>query len=268
MRHLLYKAAAALAAAALAGALSAAAAGAAIVNGPAYTNLSPGPALAGYQVNGNGLRAYNDVRGTAFIPSGSTSNLAVYLQTNASSGGQTAELALVRGAFFCSATQWGLEYGYGAAAAPGPLALVTLTEASGAVCLNAGSSYYLEVHYSTLLHEIAFVAGPTETDNNTLNSVSSGGLQIFRAPAVGVHYTSALPTVNTEQASFTRDGLTSLDHPTWPHGGTNSRLNLASQNTLLVDALPTGTAPTVLDPVFLAPSVFGSGGSFSVNATP
>lgn len=250
-------------------ALGATSAGA-VVTGTAYTNLTPGPALAGYQVNGNGLKAYNDVRTTAHIPAGSTSNAAAYLQVNPLTGGITAELALVHGASFCAADQWGLEEGIGNNSSPGPLSIISLSQVPGpAVCINAGGSEYMEVHYSTFLQKIAFVAGPSEFGNtNTLNTPSVG-FQIFRSPAVGVHYTGPLPGVNTPQASFTRDGLTSLDHPFAPAGGTNSRLNLASQSTLEVEALVNNSSstPTVANPVFLNTSAFGSGGSFSVTAS-
>lgn len=253
-------------------------AGAATVNGPAFTDLNVGPALAGYEVNGNGTKAYNDVRGTVFIPAGSKSNPAVFLQTNTVSGGHTSELALVlngaanlSGPVTCAADQWTLAEGWGVPVKPGPLALVQLHQAPGNTCVNAGSSYYLEVHYSTLLREIAYVAGPNEfTNTNTLNTAFIGFQQFF-APAVGVHYVGALPTVNTPQASFTRDGLTSLNNSHARRGGTNSRLNLASQNTLEVEAIVSADgppdAPTVSDPVFLNTSAFGSGGSFSVTAS-
>jgi len=254
-------------------------AGAATVNGPAYTDLSAGPALAGYEVSGNGTKAYNDVRGTVFIPAGSTSNPSVFLQTNTISGGHTSELALVRnaaaqgvvGATACAADQWTLAEGWGLPTKPGPLQLTQLHQAPGGTCVNANSSFYLEVHYSTLLREIAYVAGPDEfTNANTLNTAFIG-FQQFLAPAVGVHYVGALPAENTLQASFTRDGLTSLDNSHARRGGTNSRLNLASQNTLNVQAIVTADGPpdfpTVADPVFLSTSAFGSGGSFSVTAS-
>lgn len=252
------------------GLASAVPASAAVVNGPAYTTLNPGPALAGYEVNGNGLKAYNDVRGTAHIPVGSTSNAALFLQTSTVTGGHTSELALVHGASFCASDQWGLEYGWGVPSAPGPLALVFLHQVPGpAICVNAGGSEYLEVHYSTKLRQIAYVAGANEFGNtNTLVAVPVG-FQEFFAPAIGVHYTdSSLPGVSTPQASFTRDGLTSLDNPHARAGGTNNRLNLASQSTLEVEAVPgPSTTPTVLNPVFLNTSAFGSGGSFSVTAS-
>ena len=241
-------------------------AGAATVTGPAFTQD-----LAGYQVNGNGSTAYNEVRGTVQIPAGSTSNAAIYLQENAFSGGLTAELALVKGGNGCLANQWGLEAGVGSNAAPGPLTLVSLTTpVPDHSCINAGGSEYLEVHYSTLLRQVVFVAGPNEFgDTNVLNTVQLYGLHIFHSPAVGVHYTAlpALPTVSTPQASFTRDGLTRLLSPAARRGGTNDRLNLASQSTLEVEATPSGAAPTVSNPVFLNTSGFGSGGSFSVTAS-
>jgi hypothetical protein len=251
-------------------ALAGTAASAAVVTGPAYTNLTPGPALAGYQVNGNGLKAYNEVRGTVHIPAGSTSNMAVYLQVNPLSGGITAELALVKGGNGCAADQWGLEAGIGNNTSPGPLSLVSLTiPVPDHTCVSAGGSEYLEVHYSTLLRRIAFVAGPNEFgDTNTLTE-QYVGFQVFRSPAVGVHYTAALPAINTPQASFTRDGLTSLDNPHARRGGTNDRLNLASQSTLEVEALVnnSSSAPTVSNPAFLSTSAFGSGGAFSVTAS-
>lgn len=258
------------------GLASAVPASAATVTGPAYTTLNPGPALAGYEVNGNGLKAYNDVRGTVHIPVGSTSNAALFLQTSTVTGGHTSELALVHNAAAqgistsCAADQWTLTEGWYVNTAPGPIQLGLLHAVPGpAVCVNAGGSYYLEVHYSTLLRQIAYVAGPNEFGNtNTLNTAFIG-FQEFFAPAIGVHYTDAsLPGVSTPQASFTRDGLTSLDNPHARAAGTNSRLNLASQSTEEVEAVPgPSTTPTVLNPVFLNTSAFGSGGSFSVTAS-
>jgi len=267
MRRILVAAFGLLTAAGLSLGLVQGVANAAIVTGPTYTND-----LAGYQVNGNGADGYNEVRGTVHVSPGSTSNAAIYLQENAFSGGLTAELALVKGGNGCLANQWGLEAGVGNNTSPGPLTLVSLTTpVPDHSCINAGGSEYLEVHYSTLLRQIVFVAGPNEFgDTNVLNNVQLTGLHIFHSPAVGVHYTvlPTLPTVSTPQMSFTRDGLTRLLNPSARRDGTNDRLNLASQSTLQVEATPSGAAPTVGNPVYLITSAFSSGGAFNVTAAP
>lgn len=262
MRNITRLAAAAITAAALA--LTPAIASAGVVTGATTQDV------AGYQVAGNGLQAYNDMRATVTIPAGSTSNAAVYLQETVNTGGYTAELALVASAACPGERQ--VEAGAGTVTAPGPLALTSLGTADigGTVaCVPLGTPWYLEVHYSTLLRTVAFVTGASEFGNvNTLGQVSAG-FREFRAPAIGAHYTAlpALPDVATPQASFTRAGLTRLLDPTARRGGTDGRLTLASQSLTDVVATVSGGPVTVGNPAYLQPSGFGAGSGFTVTAS-
>lgn len=231
--------------------------------------------LAGYQVAGNGLRAYNDVRATFTEAAASTSNAAVYLQESATTGGFTAELALVRNTAACpGATAYQVEAGTGTVAQPGPLPAAALSTAplgGTVICVAAGQPFYLEVHYSTFLRTAAFVGGVNEfTNTNTLGQVPVG-FHVFRAPALGAHYTAlpVLPVVSTPQISLTRVGLTLLLDPAARRGGTNSRITFASQSLTEVVATLTGGPVTIGNPAYLVPSAtFGPGSSFAVTAAP
>lgn len=246
--------------------------GLAIPAGAAVTTVAATPDLAGYQVAGNGLHAYNDVRATFTEAATSTSNAAVYLQESVTAGGFTAELAEVRGTAACPGA-FELQAGTGTVAAPGPLPAASLSTGplGGAViCVPAGQPFYLDVHYSTLLRTAAFVAGPNEFGNtNTLGQVVIG-FRLFRAPALGAHYTSlpVLPSVSAPQVSLTRVGLTQLLAPTARRGGTNGRITFASQSLTEVVATPSGGPVTVANRAYLVPSGFGAGSSFSVTAAP
>jgi len=246
--------------------------GLALPAGATVTTVAATPDLAGYQVAGNGLRAYNDARATFTEAPGSTSNAAVYLQESVNTGGFTAELALVRGTAACPG-MYELQAGTGTVAAPGPLPAAALSTAGlgGTVtCVPAGQPYYLEVHYSTLLRTAAFVAGRSEFgDTNTLGQVVAG-FRLFRAPALGAHYTSlpVLPSVSAPQVSLTRVGLTLLLDPTARRGGTSGRIGFASQSLTEVVATPSGGPVTVANRAYLVPSGFGAGSSFSVVAAP
>jgi hypothetical protein len=260
--------AAACMAAALIGAGPALAAPAAVVSA-AYTGpVTSGSSLAGYQVFGNGLDAFNDARATFTEAAGTSSNSAVYLQAQANTGGLTAELALVHGTPACPGAASQLEAGVAAAAAPGPLALAALTTSLGPVtCVPDGTPFYLEIHYSTLLRTVAFVAGPSEFgDANTLASVPVGFAE-FRSPADGAHYTAtALPVEDAPQLSVTRVGVTRLLDPAARRGGTDSRLTLNALSTQRVEATVDGGAPTVGSPVFLQATPMGTGSAFAVTA--
>jgi hypothetical protein len=236
-----------------------------------YTDLAT-QALAGRIVAGNNGEAFNNVRGTFHPAVGSTSNAAVTLQTSLTTGGFTAEEAMVLGGGTCPADEWAVEGGLGTTTAPGPLALVSLHQLPGSFCVAAGGSFYLDLYYSTLRRQIDFRGGLAEFTNTNVLESDFVGLRVFRDPSVGVHYTAALPTVDQSQFCFTRDGLTKLNHPLLRAGSTNSRLNLASVNANDVQALVTADGPpdhpTAGDPVFLRASAgYGTGGSFCVAAT-
>jgi hypothetical protein len=240
-----------------------------VVIGQAYTQD-----LAGYEVTGNGLKAYNDARATFTMEPGSTSNSAVFLQESSITGGITFEEALVQGNVTngCPTDQWVIEGSGGILTAPGPLDIADLHVLPGDTCVAAGVPYYLEVHYSTLHNEVAFLAGANEFNNvNVLSEFSLPPFihPVFYAPAIGVHFTaSSLPTENTPQACWTRVGLTQLLNPHALKGGTNGRLTLNAESTTEVSATVNGGPPTVSNPVYLNDSPMGTGSAFCVNATP
>lgn len=237
-----------------------------VVIGQAYTKD-----LAGYEVTGNGLKAYNDARATFTMEPGSTSNSAVFLQESSILGGFTVEEALVQGTVTngCPTDQWAIEGAAGFTAA-GPLTIGSLNVLPGDTCVAAGVPYYLEVHYSTLHNEIAYLAGPNEfNDVNVLWENPLPFHPVFYAPAIGVHFTAAsLPTENTPQACWTRVGLTQLLSPHALKGGTNGRLTLNAESTTEVSATVSGGSPTVSNPVYLNDTAMGTGSAFCVNATP
>lgn len=252
----------------------------------AYTDNNSGssaPALAGFQVAGNGSTGYNDIRVTATIPVGSSSNWAIYLQQRSTltNAGWTAELAAIKGGLTCPADQWALEAGTGFKTAAGPLSLGSMGNADlggSTVCIMGGQSFYYEVYYSTQQQRVSFLAGPQEFVNVTdFDSVHTPFFIVFHSPAMGVHYTSAtLPAVGTPQVSWTRAGLDQLLCSTCGAGGTH-RITFDAASLTQVEAIPTydgtgpspaGDHPTATDPVFLQSVGFGSGSSGSVNATP
>jgi hypothetical protein len=256
-----------------AGAASASPAGPAthphVVVGQAYTSD-----LAGYEATGNALKAYNDARGTFTMEPGSTSNAAVFLQESSITGGLTVEEALVQGNVTngCPTDQWVIEGRTGIVSSPGPLSITSLHVLPGDTCVGAGVPYYMEVHFSTLHQEIAYLAGPNEFNNvNVLAEFSLPSFihPTFYAPAIGVHFTAtSLPTENTPQACFTRVGLTQLLSPHAAAGGTNGRLTLNAESTTEVSATVSGLPPTVTNPIYLNDTAMATGSAFCVNATP
>lgn len=245
--------------------LGSAVAGAALLAMPAaqasVTTTTDTPNVAGFQVNGNGLRAYNDVRATFTVDSGSLSDPAVILQSLTSGGdGNTAELALIT-TDTCGADARQLEYAYG------PSSSLTFLSITPSVCVPDGTRYYLEIHYSTWLNQVSFLGG-TEQNSNVLKQIqlSPGDFQEFHAPAIVASYNlpapTAFPSATAEQVHWTRAGLTSLDHATWRRGGTNARITFASQNLVKYVATTDGASDGT---VFLEPAGgWGAGSSRSI----
>jgi hypothetical protein len=270
-------------------AVTAAAAGlafsaASVASATTITNNVEGEFLSGYQVN-NGLEGFNDVRGTIHLPASDPGPSSVYGQVaqgillgeNAQVGGYTAGLAFV----FTGANTWTLEAGHNSSAGPASTAvnIADLTPVVPNIVLHDGQAFYLEIHYSTSRREIAFVAGPNEFGApSDLGQASSGGPDIssgiphgivFEGPAAGVTATSGTVASNLFSGAvfgFTRDGLTKLLHPHAVADGTDSRLNMASQPAIRVQATEHGGASGVSNPFTLKNTLLGtqSGGAFQV----
>jgi hypothetical protein len=243
--------------------------------------------MAGYQVFGNGLQDYNEIRGTVTLPS--SENLVVDPDTVAIGmimqqdvdGGVTAALGFVYdagGSSKCASDQWTLMANTGTPSTPGPIplsALDLLTNESAVpasspsdICLNDGQSYYLEIHYSTHLHEVAYVAGPSEFgDNSDIGSDNISAGTGFQNPAIGTFINAPGLTDLTDgsvQGSWTRDGLTQPAGFNSKFGAAGARIPFSYPSTQLVESTEDGGVPTVSNLLTLVPSAFGAGASFSV----
>ncbi len=257
--------------------------------------------LAGYALQGNGVNGYNDVRGTVTVPAGTEVTgvagttpdaiaVGIALGANVSTGGHTFGLGLVwddnrttyapTGADYlptsdftpstCAADQWTVEYGRidnGTGPAPVPTAdLVPLIDFGSDQCVDAGDSYYLEMYESTGHANLAFIAGPTESDNDELADLTGvhGG---FKDPGVGITTTSGpdAATLNASDilASYTRVGIDEL-----LGGGTHAptkRLTFDAPN--YGEYTGTTTSSGTLgggNVITLQPSSFGVGSAFDV----
>jgi hypothetical protein len=176
----------------------------AATNGPSL-NLSN---EAGYQISSQ--VNFNEVRTIASIAPGSTSTVELGLESSVD-GGSQYDIGLVYSAgnyFLEDAVAHGVSQQAGI-----PSTALTWTPIAtdgipaGAPLFSAanGGTYYLEVHNSTRSHDVAFVAGPSETDVATLDN-ATGAPMVFNAPNIEVVNTHAGPAAL--QASFFRSGVT------------------------------------------------------------
>lgn len=235
--------------------------------------------LAGYQVFGNGLDHFNEVRGTVALPASEVSTVpadsiadGLVLQARVN-GGKTAGLAFVYDVpgGGCLADQWTLEAGYETLSGPGPIVLGDLTPlqnlSAGAspVCLNGGTSAYLEIHLSTKDRILSFLEGPNEYGDYSDLCDIPWVFGTFQAPAVGTDVTSGpdaqLVADPSTQATWSRVGLT--QESGFGKGGVRVTLNGFSLQD--IESTLTGNAPTESNPITLSPSGFGAGSAFSVN---
>jgi hypothetical protein len=246
--------------------------------------------LAGYQVFGNGSQKYNEVRGTVTLPASENSTVAggtvaigMIMQEDVN-GGQTAGMGFVYNAkaldssITCSSTQWTLMAGTAFDNPIGPIPLDDLDAllndsavpvgSPDYICLNGGQSYYLEIHYSTHDHTVAFLAGPNEfNDVSQLLTVQCRAFDGFENPAIGTFVDSGLEdlTDGSVQGSWTRDGLTQPAGFNTKFGKAGARIPFAYPSTQLVESTVSGGAPTPGNVLTLFPSAFGTGASFSVS---
>jgi hypothetical protein len=178
-------------------------------NGPVWQ-----PFFTGYEINSS--LPFNENRGTVTIPAGSTSSVAIGMETNVN-GGEIFAIGLIynpadHGFYLADVSGAGANVNTGSPIGPG--VTITPVATNGFPALtplffnNTQNSYYLETHYSTREHLIQFVAGPSETDNATLG-VSFAFSDFLHAPFTGVFNLAGFAlALNSPQASFSRDGIT------------------------------------------------------------
>jgi hypothetical protein len=240
-----------------------------VVNGP---NISAH--VAGYEINSQ-VR-FNEVRGTATIPAGSTTDALWALQSTINGGVTVALRAhfVAQGSFeghisqpgvanFAPQSGWYLQVAEGdlANAQSGTFggtgldwfAVPTMGVAAGQPLfqVNTGGTVYGEVHQSTSTGQIAFVSGPTETNNATLAKGFSGFFQTFNAPVIeGWNAAPSQLGLNSPQVAFTRDGVT---EPAGSNVGgvAGTRVTLDYFNLVQTLATAFGGAPTTTDPLAL-----------------
>jgi hypothetical protein len=235
----------AAAAAALALSLGPATAADAGVTGPVtYTTTT-----AGYQVRGT--QAFNDLRATVTFPFifDALSQVNLLLQGTAGAG-PTAELSFVYNGG--NSNEWTLNWGYSATSATPALHVVTPRQEV------TNSPFYLEIHYSTKTHEVAFLGGD-ESDPTVMARVT-GVTGRFAAPAVEVVDSDPAQGL---QASFTRVGVTELLRPASLASPTR-RLSLAAESLRQLTATQSGKPPAPGNKAVLVPSKLGSGSGFTV----
>jgi hypothetical protein len=261
---------------------SSAAANAATINGPIYNTGE-----AGYQIQSS--VSFNEVRTTIHIPAGSESSAFIDLQENIN-GGETFVIGLAydpaNGDYYLQGVK-GFTFD-AQAGVPLPEAifaahlvnLPTLGAPAGTPLFNSesGGSYYVELHYSTLHHLVQFVAGPTETDEATLNTGTTGFFfsGTFNAPAIETFNLQNLVgggkflPISTPQASFTRSGVT---EPAGSNVGGIAGTRVTFDFFPLDEAVATthGSAPTIgtneitLEP---SPALPGVGSAFGIVTGP
>jgi hypothetical protein len=241
--------------------------------------------LAGYAAT-SVLEGLNDIRATIHVPSESTSNVpdqtvagGLTLATGIN-GGDALGIGLVwnapGGTGKCTeagdANTWELEYTDSVktgtpALEPVPLNLLTVLDVGGSpVCLTGGTSYYLEMYYSTYHHSVAFIAGPQEFTNENVLATIDHVHGVFYAAGAGVDTTSGTDAADLTTgtlASFTRVGLDNLYDTANPKSPTK-RITFDAATTYSFVGTETGGSPSVSNPQTLTPGPFGSGSSFSV----
>ena len=250
--------------------------------------------LAGFAAT-SVLEGLNDIRATIHVPSEAGSTLAdgtvaggLTLATGIN-GGNALGIGLVwnaqGGSGACTESgqpnSWELEYTDSVktgtpALEPVPLDLLTVLDVGGSpVCLTGGSSYYLEMYYSTYHHTVAFIAGPQEFTNENVLATIDHVHGVFYAAGAGADTckisepvgepcptadNGALNLLPGSLASFTRVGLDNLYDTANPKSPTK-RITFDAANTYEFFGTSTGTSSGTST---LIPSAFGSGSAFSV----
>jgi hypothetical protein len=215
----------------------------------------------GYQVTpGTGsAQAFNDVRATVTFPfiTGARSQVNLLLQA-ANGAGAAAELSLVYDGG--TSNEWTLKWGYSPTGRPRLSAAIPLTQVTN-------SPFYLEIHYSTKSHVLAFLAGRENAP--AARAQVSGVHGTFSSPAVEVasltQRADTLPA-GALQATMTRIGITQLLRPASPSSPTR-RLSFGAELLHQVVATKSGHMAVPGNPVTLSSSELGAGSRFSIYAT-
>jgi hypothetical protein len=259
-----------------------------VINPASYSQY-----LAGYAGIDNGTKAYNDIRWNVTVPDEPASVPAKKVAV----GGVLQEFANLNTGQIDPTVGFGLVWGgvnLGAAVCPSgaasdqwvleeheelvltqpagrpvlPSLLTPLLDGGNLICVPAGTRYYSEIHDSTLLNEIAFVAGTVEPGNDLgTGSLTAFGPNFrFHNFGIGVDTTDGATASILQPgtlAGFTRDGLTQLLAPQLKAGGTNGRLTINAENLQEYIGTQDGTSSGA---VTLNPSGLSTGSAFSVTA--
>jgi hypothetical protein len=178
-----------------------------VTNGPNYTTH-----VAGYELASGDVQ-FNQVRATAHITAGDTTDPVLALQSTVNGGITYAiRLHLVGGSFVLQAASDFVNNAQTGTFDPASIPSGAWFDVAGgpSIADNLGGSAYLEVRESTGGHVINIVAGPSETDTATLTFHWSftGKLPLY-APAVeGWNPDAAALGLNEPEINFTRVGVT------------------------------------------------------------
>jgi hypothetical protein len=230
-------------------------ANAGVFGAPSYSATT-----TGYQVTpGTGpAQAFNDVRATVTFPfiTGARSQVNLLLQA-ANGAGAAAELSLVYDGGISNT--WTLKWGYSPAGLPRLSAAIPIMRVTN-------SPFYLEIHYSTKSHELAFLAG--RENSPTARARVSGVHGTFSSPAVQVasltQPADTLPA-GALQATLTRIGVTQLLRPADPSSPTR-RLSFGAELLHQIVATKSGKMAAPGNPVTLSGSGLGAGSRFTTYA--
>jgi hypothetical protein len=256
-----------------------------LINGP---NISTH--VAGYEANAQ--VPFNEVRGIATIPAGSTTDAVWALQSTINGGATFALRAHFvpqgsnEGALFggkAPVSGWYLQIAgvfggshvfndqagtFEAGQVKGWIAVPTMGTPAGDPLfqINTGGSLYGEVHQSTSTGQVAFVEGPTETNNATLVKGFSHFFQVLNAPVIeGWNASPASLGLNSPQVMFTRDGVT---EPASSNVGgvAGTRISLDFFNLIQTLATAFPGSPSTTNPLALVtgPSLPQTGSQFGV----
>jgi hypothetical protein len=227
--------------------------------------------LSGYQLVGNGGDRFRDAHAQVTAPAETPAVAADSLVDGFTSGddingGFETGIGLVFNdtahAPSCHTDQWVVEAGSGNVGVnPMPLPtsdLSPLLRFGMPVCVNGGSSRYLETYYNASSHFIHFLEGPSAANNDEVLRYNVG-YHNFYTVGFGVDTTNGTVASNLTSGSVAGLGTA---HVTQYNG--HKRLIDTLNVEEWVGTL-TGGAPSVANPVTLQPTGLGAG--FSVIAS-
>jgi len=217
-----------------------------VVNGPNFTRT-----VVGYQISSGDVQ-FNEVRATAHITAGDTTDPVLALQSTVNGGVTYAVRLHLTGAgvFVLQAAAgavFNTQSGTFDPASVGPWFDVP---GLGAIADNTGGSAYLEIRESTKGHVINIVAGPSETDNATLAFHWSflGKLPLYAPVVEGWNPAVGALGLNEPEINFTRVGVT---EPAGSNVGgvAGTRVTFDFFNVDQTLATAFGGAPTTTNPL-------------------